>query len=141
MDVHLESIYKQEQKTAKLFFVFAALTITIACLGLFGLAAYTLERRIKEISIRKVLGATLNDIIKLVSIEFLIIILVSSVVASPLAYFFMEKWLSNFSYHVDVSLLTILMGAFVALLIAMFTISFQALRTAKSNPAITLKCE
>ncbi len=141
LDVHLESIYKQEQKTAKLFFVFAALTITIACLGLFGLAAYTLERRIKEISIRKVLGATLNDIIKLVSIEFLIIILVSSVVASPLAYFFMEKWLSNFSYHVDVSLLTILMGAFVALLIAMFTISFQALKTAKSNPAITLKCE
>jgi len=141
LDDHLESIYQNEKKTANVFLVFALLTITIACLGLFGLATYSLERRTREISIRKVLGAKLGDIVKLVSVEFVLIIMVSSLIAAPCAYFAMKKWLGKFSYHIDISVFTMLTGSLAVLVIALMTISIQAIRTAKSNPACTLKCE
>ncbi len=141
LDAHLESVYRKEQKTARIFLVFAGLTIAIACLGLFGLATYSLERRIKEISIRKVLGANLNSIIKLVSIEFLIIISISGLIATPIVYFLMEKWLDSFSYHINVTPLTLISGVLLALVVAMLTVSIKALRTARANPASTLKYE
>lgn len=141
LDAHLESIYRKEQKTARIFLVFAVLTIAIACLGLFGLATFSLQRRIKEISIRKVLGARLGNIVKLVTIEFIAIILISGLIAIPVVYYLMEKWLDSFSYHIDVTILTLISGVFVALIIAMLTVSIEAFRTAKANPASTLKCE
>lgn len=141
LDDHLESTYQKEEKTAQVFLVFATLTITIASLGLLGLATYSMERRTKEISIRKVLGANLGNIIKLVSVEFLVIITVSSLVAAPCAYFFMGKWLGSFKYHIDISIFTMLTGSVVVLLIAMLTVSTQAARTARANPANTLKYE
>ena len=141
LDSHFESIYRKEQRTARIFLVFALLTIAIACLGLFGLATFSLQRRIKEISIRKVLGANLSDIIRLVTVEFMIIILISSLVATPASYFLMGKWLDSFSYHINITLMTLISGALVALMIAMFTVSVEALRAAKANPARTLKYE
>ncbi len=141
LDAHLESVYRKELKTARIFLVFAVLTITIACLGLFGLATFSLERRIKEISIRKVLGANIGNIVKLATTEFVIIILISGLIAAPVVFYLMEKWLDGFSYHIDVTLMTLISGVLVALTIAMLTVSIQTIRTARTNPARTLKYE
>ena len=141
LDDHLESIYKKEQHLGQLFIGFSLMTIIIACLGLFGLTSYTLERRIKEISIRRVLGADINDIFRLLSKEFVMIIVISSAIATPIGYSIMADWLSNFSYHVDVSVFSIVMSSFVALGIALLTIGLLILRSNGRNPVEDLKYE
>ena len=135
----LQRTYSEENKRAEIYLSFSVITILIACVGLFGLAAFTLEQKMKEISIRKVLGAKLNDIIGLVSKEFIIIIVVSALIASPLAYYFMQGWLESFAYRTDFSAGLFILACLATLSIALFTIGFQSLRTARTNPADILK--
>ena len=122
-----------------MYLTFAAITIAIACIGLFGLATFVLTQKIKEISIRKVLGASIADIIRLVSREFVAIILISSLIASPIAYYFLQDWLNSFEYRTTFGAGSIFIGSLLALLLALSTIALQSLRIARVNPAQTLK--
>jgi putative ABC transport system permease protein len=141
LDETYEALYDAEQKQAKLFTAFSGLAIFIASLGLFGLATFNAMQRVKEIGIRKVLGATVPQIFGLLSKEIVILILVANFLAWPVAYYFMGEWLSGFAYHIDMNIFVYIGSAFVAVLIAIITISAQTLKAATSNPAQTLKYE
>ncbi len=141
MDQRFNSIYEAEQQIGKIFGVFAALAILIACLGLFGLAAFTAEQRNKEIGIRKVLGASVVGIMALLSKEFLKLVLIAFVIAAPLAYFGMDKWLSDFAYRTDLSANTFIISGILAIVVAWLTMSYQTMRAARSNPVRSLRSE
>ncbi|MGV3642030.1 MAG: ABC transporter permease [Adhaeribacter sp.] len=141
LDEDFDHLYKTEQKQAQIFTVFSGLAIFIACLGLFGLAAYTTEQRRKEIGIRKILGASASGLVALVSRDFIRLVLLANVLAWPLAYLAMQRWLENFSYRVDISWYVYLAAGLLALVIALLTISFQALKVALSNPVVSLREE
>jgi putative ABC transport system permease protein len=136
-----QKLYDAEQRENQLFTIFSGLAIFIASLGLFGLATFNTLQRIKEIGIRKVLGASVPNILGLLSKEIVILILVANAVAWPIAWLFMGKWLDTFAYHVDMSILAYLLAAVAAILIALITVSAQTLKAAMSNPANTLKYE
>lgn len=135
------SLFKSEMLIGKLSRLFAMLTILISCLGLLGLAAYTAERRTKEIGIRKVLGATITNVITLLSKDFLRLVAISSLVAFPLAWWLMHKWLQDFSYRIDISLWVFVIAGGLAVVIALFTVSFQAVKAAIANPVKSLRTE
>jgi putative ABC transport system permease protein len=139
LDQRFEAVYQAEVKKSEVYFTFSMLTIVIACIGLFGLAAFVLQQKIKEISIRKVLGANLSDIIGLVSKEFIYIIVISTLIASPLAYYFMQEWLQSFEYRIDIGFGLFIIAGLSALVVAMLTIGIQSLKTAQTNPVDTLK--
>ena len=120
---------------------FSLLAIFIACLGLFGLAAYAAEQRTREIGIRKVLGASVGGIISLLSRDFLRLIVVSAVIAFPLAWWAMHHWLQDFAYRITIGWEVFVFAGVVALAIAMVTVIFQALRAALANPVVSLKNE
>ncbi|HSZ84403.1 MAG TPA: FtsX-like permease family protein, partial [Puia sp.] len=141
LDANVAAQYKSEQTEQKIFTVFSLLAILIACIGLFGLASYSTIQRTKEISIRKVLGAMPGNIIMILSKDFLILVIVASLIAFPVAWWAMYKWLQNFSYRVDISWWVFLLAGSIAALIAMLTISYQAIKAAIVNPAKTLKTE
>ena len=141
LDDDYNKLYQSEQKTGEIFTVFSVLAIFIACLGLFGLAAFTAERRTKEIGIRKVLGASVPGIVMLLSKEFTRWVLVANIIAWPLAYYFMSNWLQNFAYRMDPGWATFLISAVIALLIALLTVSFQAVKVAIANPVNALRSE
>ncbi len=141
MDEQLERAYQDEVRMSEIFMVFSGLTIIIACLGLFGLAAFTVERRMKEINIRKVLGADPTHILKILMTEFLVVVMVAGIVAIPIIYKLMAAWLDNFQYHTDIRIFTLLLGILLTMLIAGFTVSFQAWRAIKTNPAEKLMDE
>lgn len=134
-----ELVYSAESKRGQIYLSFSVITIAIACVGLFGLAAFILQQKLKEISIRKVLGANLNDIIRLVSKEFIFIIVLASIIASPLAYYFMQSWLDSFKYQTTIGVDSFLLAGMASIVIAILTIGFQSIRTARTNPADTLK--
>jgi putative ABC transport system permease protein len=119
--------------------VFAALAIIISCLGLFGLAAYTAERRTKEIGVRKVLGASVSGIAALVSKDFLKLVSLSCVIAFPVAWWMMNNWLQNYKYRIEISWWIFLIAGAVAILIAIFTVSFQSIKAAMANPGEEFK--
>ncbi len=121
--------------------VFASLAIVIACLGLFGLAAFTIEQRTKEIGIRKVLGASVAGIASLLTREFLKLVLIALVVASPLAWWVMNNWLQDFAYRINIGWWMFLLAGLGAVLIAMITVSFQAIKAAVANPVKSLRTE
>ena len=125
----------------KLANLFASLAIFISCLGLFGLAAYTAERRTKEIGIRKVLGASVHGIATLLSSDFLKLVVVSFVIAFPLAWWFMNKWLEDYAYRIDIDWTVFVIAGMIAVLIALLTISFQAIKAGLSNPIKSLRTE
>ena len=135
------SLYEAEQKQSQLFTAFAGLAIFIASLGLFGLATFNTMQRIKEIGIRKVLGASIPNILTLLSKEIIILIIAANVVAWPLAWYFMNKWLDTFAYHIDMDVLVYILAAVAAILIALITVSAQTIKAAMSNPAKTLRYE
>ena len=139
IDDYFARVYEAETKKAQVYLTFSAITIAIACIGLFGLATFVLTQKIKEISIRKVLGASIADIIRLVSREFVAIILISSLIASPIAYYFLQDWLNSFEYRTTFGAGSIFIGSLLALLLALSTIALQSLRIARVNPAQTLK--
>jgi putative ABC transport system permease protein len=113
----------------------------VACLGLLGLAAYAAERRKKELGIRKVLGATVQELVVLLSKGFIKLVLISLVVASPVAWYFMNKWLESFAYRIDISWWMFAVAAVLAVLLALLTVSFQTVKAALSNPVQNLRAE
>ena len=125
----------------KLFNVFSVLSILISCLGLFGLATFATQRRIKEIGIRKVLGAGEAGIVAMLSKEFIKLVAVSLAVAFPVAWWMMNAWLGNFAYRITISAWVFVLTGVSALLIAMATVSFQAIRAAIANPVKSLRTE
>lgn len=141
IDDYFARVYEAETKRAQVYLTFSIITILIACIGLFGLATFVLQQRTKEISIRKVLGANLKDIIQLISKEFVITILISSLVAAPLAWYFMQEWLNSFEYRTQIGVWVFLVASIAALIVAIGTIGAQSFRTARANPAQTLNQE
>ena len=121
--------------------VFSALAVFIACLGLLGLVALAAERRTKEIGVRKVLGATVADILLLLSREFLLLLAVAMLIAWPVAWYVMDKWLANFAYRIELDWLTFLAGGLIALTVAALTVGYQALRAATTDPVKALHYE
>lgn len=141
LDDSLNQQYIAEQKIGKVFTYFSVICIFIACLGLFGLAAYTAEQRTKEISIRKVMGASSSSIVGLLSKEFSIWVILANILAWPVAYIALKKWLENFAYAINMNILTFILAGLTALFIALLTVSFRAVRAAQTNPAEALKYE
>lgn len=141
MDEDFNHQYNSEQRTGSIFIAFASLAIFIACLGLLGLVMFTAEQRTKEIGIRKVLGANVVGIVTLLSRDFLKLVCLSILIASPLAWWAMNKWLQDFAYRTSINWTVFAITAAAALLVALFTISFQAIRAANANPVKSLKSE
>ncbi len=141
LDQDLAIQYRQEQATQKIFTIFSSLAIFIACMGLLGLAAYTTQQRSREISIRKVLGASVGNVVAMLSKDFLKLVLIASLVAFPLAWWAMHSWLQDFSYRIDIAWWIFIVAAVLALLIAVLTISLQAIKAATANPVKNLRTE
>lgn len=141
LDDNLNQQYIAEQKIGNLFTYFSIICIFIACLGLFGLAAYTAEQRTKEISIRKVMGASSGSVVMLLSKEFSIWVILANIIAWPIAFIALRKWLENFAYSVNQNAITFIVSGLVALAIALITVSFRAIKAAQTNPADALKYE
>jgi len=141
MDDLYNKTYSAEQKTGTILNIFSILTIFVACLGLFGLATYTAEQRTKEIGIRKVLGASVTQVTQMLSKEFLKLVLIASLIAFPAAWWAMNKWLQSFAYRINMSWWVLAIAGFIALLIALLTVSFQAIKAAVANPVKSLRTE
>ncbi len=141
VDKEFENLFKGESLIGKLAAVFAGLAIFISCLGLFGLAAYTAEKRIKEIGIRKVLGASVTNLTSLLSKDFLKLVFVSCVISFPLAWWIMNSWLKDYEYRVTIKWWMFALPALLAMTIALLTVSFQAIKAALSNPVKSLRSE
>lgn len=140
VDANFDALFKAEQKMGNIILVFTVLAISIACLGLFGLAAYTTEQRTKEISIRKALGATVPQLVTLLSKDFTLLVLLAFGIAAPLSYYLMNKyWLQNFAYRVDISLFLMVLAGLLSIFIAWLTVSFQSFKAAASNPVDYLR--
>ena len=130
-----------EKQTMDLFSIFSILAIFIACLGLLGLATFIIERKTKEIGIRKVLGATIPEIVFLLSKEFSKWILIANIIAWPLAFYAMSNWLKDYAYRININLWVFILSGFIALAIAMLTISAHAIKAATANPVKSLRYE
>ncbi|MDX1939263.1 MAG: ABC transporter permease [Saprospiraceae bacterium] len=141
LDQDYQALYEAEQRVSTLSKYFAGLAILISCLGLFGLAAFAAEQRSKEISIRKVLGATTTSIVGLLSKDFLKLVFVSLLLASPIAWYLMNKWLENFAYHIEIKWWVFAIAGSAAIFIAFMTIGFQSIKAAVANPVESLKTE
>jgi len=140
-DQMIASLYATEQKTSELMNAAMAVAILISCMGLFGLAAFTARQRVKEIGIRKVLGATAGNIALLLTKDFLRLVVIAIVVASPLAYYFMYHWLQGFAYRINISVWMFLFAGFAAMAVAVITVSFQSIKAALTSPVKSLKTE
>jgi putative ABC transport system permease protein len=141
MNESFNNVYKGEQRIGKISLSFAVLTILVACLGLFGLITFVAEQRIKEIGIRKVLGASTSAIVQLLSRDFIRLIVISISIATPIAWYVMSKWLQDFAYRISASWWVFVVAGVIALLIALATISFQAIKAAIANPVTSLRNE
>jgi putative ABC transport system permease protein len=141
LDDDFDRQYQKDVNFRKLFLTFSSLAILIACLGLFGLATYTAELRTKEIGIRKVLGANVNSIVALLSRDFIMLIAIAMLLATPVAWYSMSRWLEGFAYRIDMQFWIFLLAGFVAIIIAAVTIGFQALKAARGNPVNSLRSE
>jgi len=141
LDDNLDQLFRAEQRLGQIFSLFTTLALFIACLGLYGLALFTLERRRKEISIRKVIGATLGDLLLLLNRNFLRLTLIAFALATPLAWLAMRNWLQNFAYRIDMPWWVFLLAGLLAIGIGLLTVSLQSLRAVRSNPIDALKDE
>lgn len=141
LDERFNRMYESEQRLGRVFIIFAGLAIFIACLGLFALASFSAERRKKEISIRKVLGASVPNLVGQLSKEFIQLVLIALLIATPIAWYFMQKWLQNFAFHDDIQLWIFAATGILAIGIALLTVSFQSFKTAFANPIDSLRNE
>src|SRR5258708_2336857 len=141
LDEKIAGFYKEEAQLSRFYKIFAALAIFLSCLGLYGLASFMAAQRVKEVGIRKVLGASVNNIIMLFSKEFLILIAVAFIIAAPVAWYFMHDWLQDFVYRINISWWIMLLSGLLAVAIALITISFQAIKAALANPVKSLRTE
>ncbi|MFI5195423.1 MAG: ABC transporter permease, partial [Chitinophagales bacterium] len=140
-DETIAKLYDKEQKTSQLMNLAMGIAIFISCMGLLGLATFMTERRTKEIGVRKVLGASIGSIVSLLTRDFIRLVLLAVVIASPIAYYFMHAWLQDFAYRISISLWVFVAAGFAALFIALITVSFQAIRAAVANPVDSLRSE
>jgi putative ABC transport system permease protein len=141
LDDKIESFYKQENQLARLYKIFAAIAIFLSCLGLYGLASFMAVQRIKEVGIRKVLGASVGNMLYLFSKEFVVLISIAFVIATPIVWYFMSNWLQDYVYRIEISWWIFLGGGVAAIVIALATISFQAIKAAMANPVKSLRTE
>jgi len=141
LDDKIDSFYKQENQLSQLYKIFAAIAIFLSCLGLYGLASFMAVQKIKEVGIRKVLGATAGNIVYLFSKEFIILILIAFAIATPIAWYYMNQWLQNYVYRISISWWLFVAGGLAAIIIALATISFQAIKAAMANPVKSLRTE
>ncbi|MEH6304213.1 ABC transporter permease [Olivibacter sp. CPCC 100613] len=141
LDDKIDSFYKQENQLATLYKVFAGIAIFLSCLGLYGLASFMAVQRVKEVGIRKVLGATAGNIVYLFSKEFILLIAIAFAIASPIAWYYMHQWLQDYAYRVNISWWLFVTGGVIAFLIALATVSFQAIKAALANPVKSLRSE
>ena len=141
MDERFENVYKSEMRVGQIFGVFAGLAVFIGCLGLFGLASFAAERRTKEIGIRKVLGASVPAVVRLLVKEFMFLVAIANLIAWPIAYFVMRGWLQDFAYRISFSMVVFMIAGAVTLLVSLSTVGFLALRAALSNPVNSLRYE
>jgi len=136
-----DSSYKLEQKVESIFTFFALLALFIACLGLFGLASFSTIQRTKEIGIRKVVGASVSEIVSMLTKQFTKWVFIAIVIAWPISYFAMNKWLQTFAYKTNIGIVTFLIAAFAAILISFLTVSYQSIKAAIANPVKSLRYE
>ena len=141
LDDKIASFYKQESQLAQLYEIFAAIAIFLSCLGLYGLALFMAVQRTKEVGIRKVFGARADNIVYLFSKEFIMLIAIAFAIATPIAWYFMHNWLQNYVYRINISWWLFAAGGFVAIIIALATISFQAIKAAFANPVNSLRSQ
>jgi len=141
MNEDFDNVYRAEERIGRVFITFALLSILIGCLGLFGLATFTAEQRTKEIGVRKVLGASVASIVTLLSKDFLKLVLIAIVIASPIAWYAMNAWLADFAYKIDISWWIFALAGGLAVGIALLTVSFQSVRAALMNPVESLRSE
>lgn len=141
LDETMDQLYETDKKLGEAFSLFAGIGIFIACMGLFGLTAFSAERKTKEIGIRKVLGATVLNIVSLLSIDFIKLVAIGFVIAAPISWFVMNTWLTEFAYRIDIGIEIFLLAGAIALTIALFTTSWQSVKAANSNPVDSLKTE
>lgn len=141
LDAHFDELYKSDSQLGSIISIIAILAISIGCMGLFGLASISIDRRIKEIGIRKVLGATVRDLVVLLSRNFGLLILVSFVIATPFTWLYLADWLNGFAYRISINPFVFLLGGLMALIVAMITISLHVIRAAHANPVISLRYE
>jgi len=141
LDDSFNDLYKTEQQTSLLFNIFAGIAIFISCLGLFGLAAYTAQTRTREIGVRKVLGSSVAGIVELLAKDFIKLVLIGVVIAVPIAWYTMSKWLQDFAYRVEIQWWIFVVSGFLALMVALLTVSYQSIKAALMNPVKSLKSE
>jgi putative ABC transport system permease protein len=141
LDDDFNKLYQSDERTGQMFVAFAVLAIFIACLGLFGLMSYAAERRTKEIGIRKVMGATVTDVVRLLSKDFLRLVILAAVIACPIAWWGMRQWLQGFAYRADIDWWVFLLSGALAVVITMLTVGFQAMKAATANPVSSLRTE
>ena len=140
-DEQYASKFNLEQLIGKLAGLFAALAIFISCLGLFGLAAYVAEQRTKEIGIRKVLGASVQQVWLLLSKDFIVLVLISCLIAAPISLYFLHNWLLNYDCRISIGASVFVLGGLIAVLVTIITVSFQAIKAAIANPVKSLRTE
>ncbi len=141
LDENFDKLYEAEQRQGNIFTAFACIAIFIACLGLFGLSAFTISQRIKEIGVRKILGANVTGIVALLSKDFLKLVLIAALIAFPIAWYAMHSWLKDFAYRVNISWWIFIVAGIASLCVALLTVSFQAIKAAISNPVKALRSE
>jgi putative ABC transport system permease protein len=141
LDERFNNSYESEQKIGLILSIFAGVTIFVACLGLLGLATFTAEQRTKEIGIRKVLGASITSIVSLLSKDFIKLVFIAFIIATPVAWYMMNKWLQDFAYKTNISAWIFLLTAVLAIAITIVTVSFRAIRAAVVNPVDSLRAE
>ncbi|HYM94569.1 MAG TPA: FtsX-like permease family protein, partial [Chitinophagaceae bacterium] len=141
LDENFAKLYVSELRTQQIFSSFAIIAIIIASLGLFGLSAFVIEQRTKEIGIRKVLGASVQNVLLLVSKDFLLLVCIAFIISVPVTWWAMHRWLQDFAYRINISWWIFIIAGLLAFLIALMTISFQAIKAAIANPVKSLKTE
>lgn len=141
LDQAFDNLYKSDRLTSKLILIFSCLAIFISCLGLLGLTAFAAEQRTKEIGIRKILGASVKDIVSLLSKDFILLVLIAFIIASPVAWWAMNKWLQNFAYRISINAWTFVAAGIVLFIMAMLTTGYYAVRTGMRNPVKNLRTE
>jgi len=141
LDENFAKLYEAEQRQGTIFIIFACLAIFIACLGLFGLSAFSITQRVKEIGVRKVLGANVSTIVALLSKDFLKLVLIAAIISFPIAWYAMHNWLQDFAYRINIQWWVFVVAGILAALIALITVSFQAIKAALANPVKSLRTE
>jgi putative ABC transport system permease protein len=141
LDEDYEQMFVKESRMSSIFTIFSILAIVIACMGLFGLAAYTAEQRTKEIGIRKAMGASSSSVVSLLTREFTKLVAISFIVAIPLSWYLMKQWFSAFAYKTSMGVWPFILAGIIAMLIAWFTVSYQSIKAAIANPVDSLRDE